>query len=370
MKETATCIIVILSFVLLWGVSAHGLGRPSHMDSFKNPQKCAACHAGRGAVGTPLLRKNTEGLCFSCHGLSSRGAGSDIESLFSRPSTHPLFETAKFHEAGEVLPEELPSMPRHVSCADCHVTHLSEENMPWRGAKGYLPGQARGIGGSGARPTGMRIRQAEEDHQLCYLCHADSANLPFDSRDVAFEFNPSNASFHPVETTGRNMNVPSLIRDLSVTSRIGCGSCHGNSDSTGPAGPHGSDYSPILVAQYRTENGPEEPTAYELCYVCHERRSLLLDESFRHHNLHIVQAQAACFTCHASHGSRDNTNLIEFNGDFAWPSETSGGPDYLPGATGSPKCFLSCHTPSFPQPVIHNSSGVEVPGMGLKPWPF
>lgn len=350
---------IALLAVFLGAALAMAAVKSSHMDRFRNPEGCLGCHAGIGAPNTPLLKGKREELCFRCHGTFSRGkaVGKNIESVLTKHSRHPIFETSKYHTKNEVLPEIEPSMPRHVACADCHSAHLSTPEVPWRGSKGYISGQAR-IRQPGLPPMGLRLNIAAEEYELCYLCHSDSANLPFDSRNIAELFDTGNESYHPVEAPGRNTNVPSLIRALSITSRIICTDCHGNSDIGGPKGPHGSDYSPILVAKYRTGDGPEGPTEYELCYMCHDRRSILGDESFKKHNRHVVSEATACFTCHASHGSSSNRHLIEFNSLVVSASPTSGGPIYIPGATGNPKCYLSCHG------VDHNTSDV-----GGNPWP-
>jgi hypothetical protein len=201
-------------------------------------------------------------------------------------------------------------------------------------------------------PIGGRHGKAEAEHELCYLCHSESANLPNDSRNVALEFDPRNQSYHPVEMEGRNSDVPSLVFQFSETSLITCGSCHGNSDPGGPRGPHGSDYPPLLVAEYRTTDGPETAKVYELCYLCHERKSILGDESFRRHRHHVALEGTACHTCHASHGTSMNRNLISFNDAVVFPATNSGGPDYFPGLPGTPRCFLRCHD------AEHDTGGV------------
>lgn len=351
MKKSLTVIVLALSAVLLGVVLA--AARPTHTDKFKNPEGCRACHSGKGTPGTPLLKMSRDTLCFRCH--KPIGKGRDIESVFTKASRHPVVETSIYHRRGEVLPETETSAQRHVSCDDCHVAHVSTPGAPWRG-RGYIPGQARARLG-GLPPTGLRLRQASEEYELCYLCHSDSTNLPPGSRNMGELLNPGNESYHPVETPGKSANVPSLIRALSVSSRIKCSDCHGNNDPS-PRGPHGSDYAPILVAEYRTDDGPEDPRRYELCYMCHDRRSILGDESFIRHNLHVVQQGTSCFTCHGSHGSRDNPRLIEFNTVVVEPSPTSGGPDYVPGVAGSPMCYLSCHG------IDHNFADV-----GGAPWP-
>jgi predicted CXXCH cytochrome family protein len=333
------------------------------MKRFSNPEGCYGCHAGKGDPGTPLLKARREQLCFRCHGSFSRSwaASKNIESVVSKQSNHPIAETSHYHIRGEVLPEEQSSIPRHVACADCHIAHRSTPEVPWRGARGYVSG-LMGSQPPGLRPQGLRLRRASEEYELCYLCHSDSKNLTGSSRNMAELFNPSNFSYHPVEAPGRNLNVPSLVRALSITDRIRCSDCHGNNDKMGARGPHGSDYSPILVAQYRMEDGTEDPKTYELCYMCHDRRSVLGDESFKKHNRHVVAEQTTCFTCHASHGSA-NSNLIEFNTLVVNPSPTDGGPVYMPGVNGNPRCYLECHSAN------HNFTGIFVGGVQTGFWP-
>lgn len=355
MKKSLAVIVLALSVMLLGVVLA--AARPTHMNKFKNPEGCGVCHRGQWTLGMSRPKLSSEAICFRCHRTFGSGRrATDIETVFTKASRHPVIETSIYHMRGEALPETDTSAQRHVSCADCHVAHVSAPGAPLRGARGYIPGLARARL-VGLPPTGLRLGRASEEYELCYLCHSDSANLPPDSSNMGELFNPGNESYHPVETPGRSANVPSLVRALSVSSRIKCSDCHGNNDPS-PRGPHGSDYAPILVAEYRTDDGPEDPRRYELCYMCHDRRSILGDESFIRHNLHVVQQATSCFTCHGSHGSRDNPRLIEFNTLVVEPSPTSGGPDYVPGVAGSPRCYLSCHG------IDHNFNDV-----GGLPWP-
>lgn len=354
-------ILVFAAFMaaLLTASPAHAKARPSHMDEIKNPEGCKACHAGRGAPGTALLRKRGEQMCFECHGSAQRGrSGSDIETALTMFSRHPIFETSKFHKQGELLPEKDSSAERHVSCFDCHSAHMSSADNPWEGAKGYLPSNAR-IRVQNAPPSGIRIARSGSEHEMCYLCHSESANMPFDAENVSASFDPSNESFHPVEMAGRNKFMPSLMRNLNPNMTIKCTACHNNSDRSGPRGPHASNYAPILAAEYKTTDGPEGAAAYDLCYNCHDRRSVLNDESFKRHNLHVVKSETSCRTCHNSHGSRMNRHLMDFNGSVVSASAKSGGPVYMVMSPGMPKCYLSCHG------VDHNNTGV-----GANPWPW
>ncbi len=328
------------------GVSA-ATGVKSHMDIDTNPDECMSCHAGRGISGTALLRQSREDLCFACHGDSILGrrkdiAKTNIKAVMEKRSAHPVADTSMLHRIFEKLPEKDSAKKRHVACQDCHRVHITTDMEPTKGARGYLPGSVRSRKPTGV-PKGLRLKRANNEYEICYLCHADSANLPGDSNNIAAEFNPDNASYHPIEMRGRNKNVPSLMRGLTENSMISCISCHGNDDPSGPSGPHGSDYEHILVAKYNTYDGPEYMSAYELCYTCHRRSSILGDESFRLHQLHIAIQETACYTCHASHGSELNLYLISFNRNKVDQPDGGGSVMYIPGGAGTPKCYLKCH---------------------------
>ena len=352
--------LAALSIVLLVSGGAWAAPRmqiKSHMDRRVNPAGCAGCHSGVGKSGTPMLRHKWGKLCITCHGKKGkRKAKADIESTLDKPSHHPITETSVYHQMGETLPEDKTTSPRHVTCVDCHVAHLSNPDAPMAGVSGYKP-SLRGMG-KGTAPMGLRMKAAQYAYEICYECHSDSSNLPPTTKNIAVEFDPNNASYHPVEAAGKNSRVPSLIPGLRETDTITCTDCHGNDDKYGPKGPHGSDSPPLLVAKYRTDDGPETERAYELCYMCHKRGSVLGDQSFRRHNYHIVAKQTSCHTCHASHGTLRYDNLISFNPDVVKPSAKSSGPIYFPSGDGWPKCFLICHG------ADHWSQGI-----GKKEWP-
>ncbi len=300
---------------------------PTHLDKSKMQRGCSTCHKSHGKRGTAMLESTKEDQCFTCH--SPRGRHKDIYSVIIKPSSHPVIQTSRYHVSGEVLPEKDSSLPRHVSCYDCHNVHRSESTNTVKGVRGY----------SG---RGVKVQRPEREHELCYNCHSDSAN--FRGRNISLDFLFSNASFHPVETYGRNRDIPSLIRGLTTSSLIQCSDCHGNDDTSGPRGPHGSVFAPILKRRYERNPGSESPSTYALCYQCHNRTSILNDESFKAHKVHIVFNQVSCAQCHSnSHGSSLYSNLIDFDTTFA-SSNTRGEFIFSPSAgTGTPRCLLSCH---------------------------
>ena len=86
-----------------------------------------------------------------------------------------------------------------------------------------------------------------------------------------------------------------------TASVIGCGSCHNNNagpgaNGTGPKGPHGSTYTPLLERQYvTTDNTTESAANYALCYKCHSRTVILANTGFKHHKKHL-DARSSCAT--------------------------------------------------------------------------
>jgi predicted CXXCH cytochrome family protein len=337
-KTISTIFLSAIVFLLSLSISTGET--PSHLDRSKNPLGCGACHRGHGKRGTMMLAFSKQEFCFSCHGLDSAPpevrAKKDILAVFNKRFNHPVEETAHFHVMDEELPETNSSTPRHVACADCHRTHVLTSEKPWRGVKGYTKGLAKG-------------REAEEEYELCYKCHSDSPNLPYESKNMRILFSRENPSYHPIETYGKTNFVPSLIRPLNVSSTIKCSDCHGNDNPFGPQGPHGSDYEHLLIARYETHEIGESESAYELCYICHDRSSILDNQSFQSHREHVVFNNVPCSACHTPHGSTMNPHLIEFDEKFLDPTVL---PVYFPAVGGSPKCLLNCHIGA--KSVVHD----------------
>lgn len=320
-KRSILIVASLVCLILLIAGRGYTLNGGVHLDRSKLPKGCSSCHKGHGKRGTVLLQQGKDELCFTCH--------ESMRFVVMKRSNHPVTRTSQHHMTGESLPERSPSAQRHVSCYDCHDPHLVTRDNPLKGVSGY----------SG---KGVTAKEVKKDYEVCYLCHSDSANLPVSSSNMARKFDPGNASFHPIETAGRNRFVPSLRSPLSANSTIGCSDCHSNDDRMGPKGPHGSNYEGLLKANYTREPGPESPNAYQLCYDCHNRNSILNDESFRSHKRHVLYSGVSCSQCHDSHGSATYANLISFSPRFVFPN-TLGQLAYAKMAPGKPRCFLSCH---------------------------
>jgi hypothetical protein len=308
---------------------------------------------GHGKSHTPMLPDVEEALCYECHGgqalaqmaqkanrLRAKTAMPDISQEFRKPSHHPV-EISGAHSPREDTAVPVSNLKRHSECVDCHQHHRTEK-------------KAESLSRGGVARKRSSYDQTKFEYTLCYECHGKgSLTVPLtEMTDSETEFALGNPSYHPVEGQGANTNVPSLIRPLTEQSLMSCTDCHNNDNPTGPRGPHGSIYQPILFKHYNVEdNLPESEYQYALCYDCHARSSILADQSFTKHSLHIVNAKASCYACHNAHGSQRNTHLIEFVRPYVFtagaPSpvtpSSSGRLEYIDFGNQSGQCFLTCH---------------------------
>ncbi len=314
----------------------------SHGNKKNLPKGCFSCHKGHGVSGTPMLKEEKAFFCFGCHGGSrlagiARGDGAigydvalpDIKREFEKLYHHPIEKTG-IHTYKEQLPEIDPTMPRHAECVDCHHHHYVTNDNKHRGLKG-------------TNAEGARVLNIMNEYELCFNCHSYSANLPADQTNKAELFGIENPSYHPLLGPGKNLLVPSLIPPLTETSIIKCTDCHNNDDPLGPKGPHGSKYRRLLKKNFTEYDGPEGVARYDLCYGCHSRFSILGNESFQHHNLHISVVGTSCRTCHNPHGSTQYAHLIDFSSFSISPSRESGALNFRDLGERSGECFLSCH---------------------------
>jgi predicted CXXCH cytochrome family protein len=335
---------------------------------------CYNCHTPHAAGGERLLKHaEEEQICLDCHNGHVTHTDS-ISTAFQKPFRHPLDLATGVHDPVE----DALVTDRHVECQDCHNPHAAQ---PWAGGASDLPaGVLRDVGG--ITIGGSEIFPITVGYQLCFRCHGDTqptsrvyTNRLVPEANVRLDFSPSNASFHPVASPGRNPDVPSLLPPWNTGSTIECIFCHSNDNAPdhGPSfrGPHGSVYRPILVRQYITmDPNPESASAYALCYKCHDRNSILGDQSFSKHDLHISGRgmggggmgglSTPCNVCHDPHGVRatgrhSGTKLINFDLDVVQPN--SDGLLYYE-STGSfeGSCYLSCHGKNH-NPCSYGGSG-------------
>lgn len=311
---------------------------------------CENCHKTHNAGGAERLLNYSkeEENCLVCH--NGQLAKTDISNTLRKFSIHPVEQTTGEHDPkeGAIVAS------RHVECSDCHNPHAVS------GSSGLLDGSLVGV--RGVSINGVELSSINSEYELCFRCHGDGYNKPpartprqIEQLNVREEFSTGNPSFHPIAGVGKNKNVPSLIPPYSVNSIMQCSDCHDNDDSTasggsGANGPHGSRYAPILQKRYETlDNTVESAASYALCYSCHERDSILGDQSFKSHRLHIVNEKTSCNTCHDPHGvsytqgsATNNSSLINF--DITIVKENAA-MDFRFESRGrfSGACYLSCH---------------------------
>ena len=321
---------------------------------------CLTCHKIHGATERErLLRFRREEMnCLNCHdgSVAKTNILADIRKRFA----HQVDLRAGLHD-----PAEDPlTMRRHVECTDCHNPHAVRPDQATtdRGTRGLITPLAS-LFVSGVSQHGAKLEASRFGYETCFKCHADNATRKGSrtQRQVAqsntrLEFQTSNDSFHPVIGVRRNPDVTSLIPPLRQGSMITCIDCH-NSDNarsaggSGPSGPHGSIYRPLLVDNYETADfTTESARAYALCYRCHDRSSILADESFSLHERHIVTFRTPCSTCHDAHGVRragsgDHTSLINFDLSVVEPVDSAAGTgiEYLDTGRRRGNCTLKCH---------------------------
>jgi predicted CXXCH cytochrome family protein len=311
---------------------------------------CEECHVPHGAGGQQrlLYYQEEEKNCYTCH--NGTVAQKNIYAQFQKFSRHPVEATTGVHDPKE-SPISITS--RHVECVDCHNPHAANNRMA---TAPNVPGSLDEV--SGMTIDRAAINPAAYEYQICFKCHADlTQQIPYIPRVInntncQATFSPVDPSFHPVAAAGRNPNVPSIPSTyeptLTASSIIYCSDCHGD-DNGQTRGPHGSAWPPILKYEYETADGtPENAQNYALCYYCHNRTSILNDQSFPFHNLHIAGASTPCSVCHDAHGIADDglsgshTHLINFDTRVVSP-QTGSFPFFTDKGTFHGSCTLICH---------------------------
>jgi len=319
---------------------------------------CENCHTPHAAgTGERLLNfAPAEDNCYSCHSGHVASKNKNVERVFTKLYKHPVASAGGAHDPLENLVD--PADGRHVTCADCHNPHAATTAG---GAAPNASGALAGVAGVDAT-TGDPVKPVVYEYELCFRCHGDSSGKKpprfarqFPETNTRLEFDEGNASFHPIEVKGASSAVPSLISSRwSVDSRIYCTDCHNNDEGpgaggSGPNGPHGSIYEPLLERNLTTTDGPESVADYALCYKCHSRSSILANASFPEHAKHVLGAWptststgTACSTCHDPHGVKDIKHLINFNTAVVTAS-TNGLLEYVSTGVLHGNCSLTCH---------------------------
>lgn len=315
---------------------------------------CRSCHVAHSAPHREqLLYDRPSRLCISCHDGSS---GRDMLSVIDLRYGHRINRLLGHRRP----PEQRLGVSHYVECTDCHNPHsvFGAAGMPTLRSAimgPQVPPAMTNV--PGVNLAGMPIERATLYYEVCFRCHADRAVIVSgriirqqdEGGNVRRQFLPTAASAHPVAFPSRQVDdVPSLRPELRARGLITCQDCHNNPDaqvSGGaiPNGPHGSRFAHLLVARYETRDFTmESPQTYALCYECHDRNSILGDDSFPLHRNHVVRDRAPCSACHTAHGVSgsvtEHGHLINF--DLAI---VSGERFYRDTGRFSGSCTLTCH---------------------------
>jgi predicted CXXCH cytochrome family protein len=387
---------------------------------------CAVCHRIHSAQAPSLLIKGSQStVCFLCH--NGMGASTDVQAQYADPLVPANVPDKREYYSHDALVPATSTQSalnefggvsnRKSQCSNCHNAHQASTADGIETTTGWTaPGQLAGVSGvsvvngaAGSAPTYTFLDGAASpvtlEYQLCLKCHSGFTNLlpqipgkpSTDALDVGAEFNPANASFHPVEAAGTNQTAkmadslagtsPYKLWTFTTSSTIRCLNCHasGTIPVAAPAPPAGGDLSAhtssnrgILLQNYQdrvlnTSTAPYSAANFALCYTCHAEEpfanSTSNDTNFPLHGLHLTglagkgaagtdidiagagQGNALCAECHfrlhsttfkvgtqAVPGSR----LVNFAPDVT-PYPAGGTISWTSNATGGGTCTLTCH---------------------------
>ncbi len=308
---------------------------------------CMSCHRVHSAGGAERLLhyEKSEDNCLKCHDGSV--ARTNIKNELSKYTGHNVMKYKNIHD----LRESVMASPEHVECVDCHNAHATQDISA---QAPDAPGAISKV--SGITASGGIVGEIQYEYELCFKCHADNpsrinSNITrqISQTNTRLEFDPSNPSYHPVVATGTNEDAPSLKASMAKSTFVYCTDCHSSNSTSDAKGPHGSDYEYLLAYRYETKDyTSEDQSAYQLCYNCHTRNSIINDESFPKHSLHL-EKQIPCSACHDPHGissaqgnAENHTNLINF--DTTIVNENSlGNLEFEDTGDFTGNCSLKCH---------------------------
>ena len=337
--------------------------------------KCVNCHTPHGhRDATGLIPSQVfsreEKLCIVCHDGSP--AAKNVKADLAKTYKHPMGTIIGRHdEAENGTPAKYAASPtnnRHSECVDCHNPHVAKADVGLAPVAPNASNRLLGLGrvavtnrAAGAVPQYTYRGPADPspalEYEVCFKCHSSWTTLPITTpsggtpKDMAVQFNPNNASHHPVEEAGKNQNINAnaFVNNWNATKTMYCTDCH-TSDTTSVRGPHGSLYNYILKMDYRPSSSQHTTSSTELCFDCHRydtyanTRAAAGVQAYSRwnspassggHTLHVGQKQQPCYACHESHGAPTLPHLIVTGRS---PGLTS----YTQSSTGG-TCTQTCH---------------------------
>jgi hypothetical protein len=299
-------------------------------------------------------------------------AVANIAGEYTKASAH---STATMGLTGIHDPTEAANVAtKHVECVDCHSPHQAKgpASTNAAGSEGTLAAPLTGV--RGINIGGTEVNPASHEYEVCFRCHGDTGSTAASTlvarkviaspvASIRAKFQTSNVSYHPVAgPVSGTAKSASLLTGWTAASTMKCTHCHNNNaaptvgtTTTGPNGPHGSTFRPILPKSY-TFQDTGSGAQYSLCYTCHSSTIVNANNaaSFRYHNTHISKG-FACSACHDPHGVpggtlANNRYLINFDTTVVLPNgATPATWTYVSPNKGT--CNLSCHG------TTHNGTG-------------
>ena len=315
---------------------------------------CANCHNPHGHLDrlglVPSLAVARDGnLCLTCHDVNGP-AVVDIQRQVTKQYSHSLGSPALAgrHSAKEMLtPGSYSATNRHIECVDCHNPHKLPSSTKHSAGTNTASDLLKGASGVEAaystapwtapsftpRATDY-LTDVRCEYEICFKCHSSWAYGPSPplapsgsvETDQSVEFNPNNASFHPVvdyiktnsytiptAANGSKQTMEPPWDALSGHKLMYCSDCHSSESPGDPKGPHGSTNPYLLIA-------PTSQTDDTLCLKCHkasvykpatdpgtaETGSRFDEQTTSNgrasHYFHGVQKRVGCRQCHC--GSR------------------------------------------------------------------
>jgi hypothetical protein len=364
---------------------AQPLARPKAGASLTH-RKCAACHVGHKGAGlarkAKVQKATLDQICIACHegpSLAPTAEGAPkLPTWNGQGSAHlsGRFGTRRAGEYSRTFRQGAKTLRLVMDCSGCHDPHGKE-----RGRLRTTAFDSRGQ---------LLNRPPQAVAEVCFGCHAgtEAAPLASSQADIGALFAMGIASGHTIGATAKGRPELPSLRTSAFQEPLDCGSCHGNPDPSGALGPHVSPNVALLKAPFGREKDLAllGERANDLCFTCHDKQSILANQSFAFHAQHLngftstgsaasqkrnpalSEAVAllgvrssrdlrpgragaylpgfgeptTCATCHAAHGSTRAAALIEFDRSVVSPSSV-GAPSFQRTGLGHGTCTLTCH---------------------------
>jgi len=347
---------------------------------------CATCHRShnvpRGGEKKLIKTASVDELCLPCH----EPGKTAFMTEFAPKLPAWAGGEGSGHLKGRFSSRRTESYSRVVTSDTGQRVQLAQDCAACHDSHGRERGKLRRLGFDNRGQ--LLDRRPQSVAEVCFGCHAgqEAALLRTSAPDLGLLFARGAMSSHRIGATAAGRpELPSLRSGL-VAGGLDCTSCHDNPDPGGARGPHASPHVALLKASFGRERDMARlgDRVNDLCLVCHDRASILGNQSFTFHAQHLkgftsstsavgrmgVQQEAqaalgirtvrdlrsgraggfiagrgeptACATCHASHGSLRQPSLVEFDTAVVGPSSL-GAPIFQRTSLGHGTCTLSCH---------------------------